>query len=95
MSFDDLGKRMAARHADEGLPQPTTYSSYDQVPFHRKRWFFILMVLFVTPVGIVLALSGDLYMWRDGQVMAYGKQQRLSIALVWTALLVFNIARMT
>jgi hypothetical protein len=43
----------------------------------------------------VLAISGDLYMWRDGQVMAYGKQQRLSIALVWTALLVFNIARMT
>ena len=96
MSLDDLGKRMAARHAGDGMPAPqTTYTSYDQVPVHRKRWFFVLMVLVLTPVGIVLAVTGDLYMFKDGQVMAYSKQQRLTIAAVWTALVVLNIIRAT
>ncbi len=71
----------------------TDYANYDEVPFFRKRWFFVLSVLFCTPVGLVVAFSGDVYALHKGQVSKFPKNTRVMIAVVWSVLLCLNLLR--
>lgn len=69
------------------------FSSYEQVPWFRRRWFFVLSMLILTPVGAVLALTGDVYFWKSGRVMKYPPSQRIMIALVCSVVVGWNILR--
>ncbi len=37
------------------------YPSYDQVPFYRKTWFVVLVLLFFWPALLVIVLTGNFY----------------------------------
>lgn len=69
------------------------YTSYDQVPFYRKRWFFVLTILFFIPAGLAIAFTGEVYLLKDGTVMKYPQSQRMMIAVAWTILLCVNVLR--
>ena len=67
------------------------YESYDEVPVMRRRWFFVLTVLFLIPLGIILAFSGDMYACRGGEVVKYPKSLRMGMAVFWLALIILGI----
>jgi hypothetical protein len=70
------------------------YADYGQVPVMRRRWFFVLTVLFFIPLGVVLAISGDVYAYRGGQVVRYPRSMRIGLAVFCTAIVALAIVQM-
>ncbi|MCB9871792.1 MAG: hypothetical protein H6837_18200 [Planctomycetes bacterium] len=68
-------------------------ATYQDVPLHRRRWFFVTLALFFVPAVIAIAATGPLYAQRDGEVVRYSDSQRRSIALGMSALLVVGLAK--
>ncbi len=75
------------------LLEAPEYNSYDDVPFYRKRWFIVLSFLFCMPVGIIVGLTGDIYLHKDGRVMKMSDGQRIGICLAWAAIVAMNLIR--
>ena len=46
-------------HTPAGSSAPIT--SYDQVPWYRKRWFCVLLLFVFVPALVVIAFTGDVY----------------------------------
>ncbi len=62
------------------------YSTYAQVPYYRKQWFFWVMWFVLPPVAIALLLFGDVYYQRNGGVKSFGMANRIFagiIAVFW------------
>ena len=49
-------------------PSNIAYSSYDQIPWFRKRWFAIISILVFIPAFLVIAFTGDVYFERKGEI---------------------------
>ena len=90
---EQFGSRIVARNQHHAGFEATEFASYDQVPWYRKRWFFVLMVLLLTPVGIIMAFTGEIYLLRSGQVLKFSKSNRIMLAVAWSVLLALNLAR--
>ncbi len=69
------------------------FNNYDDVPIYRKRWFYVLCILLFIPAGLLIAFTGDVYVFSNGQVMKYPAASRIMIAVAWTAILAFNLMR--
>jgi hypothetical protein len=78
----------------ENLNEAAIYTSYDQVPWCRRRWFIVLSVLIFVPVAIVIAFTGDIYMMQKGQVKAFPKSQKWVLLAIGVILILWNISQM-
>ena len=74
----------------EAAPEITDYA---QVPVYRRRWCYLLLMLFLTPVGILVALTGEVYAMNDGAVEKLPAASRVLSAIGFTALIIANFAR--
>lgn len=72
---------------------PAVYTSYDQVPWFRKRWFLVLCAVIFMPIAVVIAFTGDIYMNQGGQVKAFPKNQKWVILAVCIAVIAFQMWR--
>ncbi|OAN11428.1 hypothetical protein A3K86_21025 [Photobacterium jeanii] len=54
--------------------------SYDQIPFYRKRWFWVLSFLLFTPLSFIILITGECYLENDNQVYKLPRKQRTSLA---------------
>lgn len=61
------------------------YTSYDQVPYYRKQWFFWLTYFLLSPVALVILISGDVYYPKKGTIRAFGIPNRVlaGLFLAW------------
>ena len=66
------------------------YSSYDQVPYYQKQWFFWLMYFTISPIAIAILLFGDVYYEKKGQVKSFGVINRIVAGIIAVAIL-YNI----
>ncbi len=74
--------------------KPTPYATYDQVPTHRKQWFFWLTWFLLAPVAIAILITGDVYYRKRGEVRAFGTANRIVamlIGLLWVIALIQGI----
>jgi hypothetical protein len=60
------------------------------VPWFRKRWFIVLMMLSFTPVAAVLAATGPLYFDNKGKLSVLPKDARVLIYIL-TGTWVWNL----
>ncbi|MCL2658140.1 MAG: hypothetical protein FWD62_12155 [Betaproteobacteria bacterium] len=77
-----------------GSSESQVYTSYNQVPWFRKRVFVVLFFLFITPAAIIIALAGNVYMLQKGEIKEFSQNQKLFVAIAGTVLLVMNIGMM-
>ncbi len=61
---------------------PTPYATYDQVPTHRKQWFFWLTWFLLAPAAIAILITGDVYYPKKGEVRAFGPANRIVAILI-------------
>jgi len=71
------------------------YSSYDQVVFYRKQWFFWLMYFTISPIAIGILLFGDVYYPSKGHVKSFGLANRIvagiiAIVILWRVFSAFT-----
>jgi hypothetical protein len=67
-------------------PVAPEYASYKQVPWYRRQWFFWLMWLLFSPIGIGILITGEVYYVKKGVVQRFGIANRVVaglIALLW------------
>jgi hypothetical protein len=64
------------------------YSSYDQVPFYRRQWFFWLMYFTISPVAIFILLFGDVYYVKKGEVTSFGLANRIVAGIIAVFILI-------
>jgi len=72
----------------------TPYTTYDQVPTHRKQWFFWLTWFLLAPLAIVILITGEVYYPKKGEVRAFGTANRIVamlVGLLWVIGLVEGI----
>jgi len=62
--------------------KPIPYATYDQVPTHRKQWFFWLTWFLLQPVAIAILITGDVYYRRKGEIRAFGPANRIVAMLI-------------
>lgn len=70
------------------------FDSYDRVPWYRKRWFFLLMLLLFIPAAAVIAFTGEVYLLSKGRVMKFSSGQRILLAVGFLVLMAFNYYRL-
>jgi Na+/glutamate symporter len=58
------------------------YSTYAEVPYYRKQWFFWLMYFVMPPVAIALLLFGDVYYQKKGEVKSFGIANRIVAGMI-------------
>ena len=68
------------------------YSSYQEVPYYRKQWFFWLMWFVFSPVAIGILITGDVYYSKKGEVKAFGMANRIVAGIIGAVWLVMAIA---
>ncbi len=78
--------------AFDAAPEMTRY---EDVPVYRRRWCYMLLLLFLTPVGILIALTGDVYAMRNNAVMKYPASSRVMTAIGFGFILLSNLSRMS
>ena len=61
---------------------PQTYTSYDQVPYYRKQWFFWIMWFILQPVALVILLFGDVYYQQKGDLKSFGLANRIIAGVI-------------
>jgi hypothetical protein len=64
------------------------FSSYDQVPYYRKQWFFWLMYFTIQPVAIGILLFGDVYYQKKGEVKSFGIANRIVAGIIAVFILI-------
>jgi len=64
------------------------YTSYDQVPFYRKQWFFWLMYFTISPIAIGILLFGDVFYQKKGEVRSFGLANRVVAGIIAVYILV-------
>jgi len=81
---------------------PTQYTSYSQVAFYRRQWFVFLCLLLIIPLGIIIMLTGDVFVLskagaNKGSVMKYsGKTKKkwiFNFVLLWIVVLSIRFSR--
>ncbi|MCL2636044.1 MAG: hypothetical protein FWD50_05380 [Betaproteobacteria bacterium] len=75
-------------------PESEIYTSYDQVPWFRKRVFVVLCCLFFLPAAIAIALTGEIYMLQQGEIRTFTQNQKLILVIAGSFVLFVNIVMM-
>lgn len=70
---------------------PQVYTAYDQVPWFRKRWFLVLCAIIFMPVAVVIAFTGDIYMFQGGEVKPFPKNQKWVLLAVCIGLIAIQL----
>ena len=69
------------------------YERYDDVPILRRRWVFVLSVLFFIPLAVVMAASGEIYAYQKGKVLKYPKSLRMGMVVFWLAMIALAVVQ--
>jgi hypothetical protein len=62
--------------------------SYEDVPVFRQRWFMALTLLLLTPVTLLICITGDVYAEIDGKVYKYSPFFKSVLTLITIVFLV-------
>ena len=69
------------------------YATYGEVPVLRQRWFFVVALLLLTPLGVLIAITGNVYFPRDGRVAKMSDGGRIGLGLVFAVLIAWQLGR--
>src|SRR5580765_8015062 len=70
------------------------YTSYDQVPWYRGMWMFVLSVFLFPPLWWVLAYTGPgIYFKRQGQPKKLAGKTRTFLLILSVAVTLLQLAR--
>ncbi len=85
-----------SRAADvpKGWDPAPEYRSYDEVPWYRRRLYFMLFWLFFLPALIIIGFSGDVYANVQGQVVKFPPGRRLLLVIVATVTVTLGLVRL-
>ena len=66
------------------------YSNYSDIIFYRRRWFWALAILLLTPVGILIGLTGEVYCNQKGRITSLPKVSRLVVCIGFLILILIK-----
>ncbi|MET3434413.1 hypothetical protein ABIC71_003922 [Herbaspirillum seropedicae] len=77
-----------------GAPnQAMTYTSYDQVPWYRRRWALVLAAFVFMPIALIIVFTGDVYLFKDGKVQTFPKNFKYTLLLIFAVLVAIQLSR--
>jgi hypothetical protein len=85
-----------SRAADvpKGWDPAPEYSQYEEVPWYRRRFYFMLFWLFFLPAFIIIGFSGDVYASVQGQVVKFKPGNRLMLVIVASVTMTLGFVRL-
>lgn len=69
------------------------YTSYDQVPWYRRRWALVVVTLVFMPITLVIAFTGDVYLFKDGKVQAFPKSFKFTLLILFVLIVLIQLWR--
>ena len=68
-------------------------SAIHQVPWFRRRWFVLACMLLFTPLGLLIAFTGDVYYEQKGELQTMPKQFRYTLLVIFIFVVLLNILK--
>lgn len=68
---------------------------YSEVPFYRRRWFYLCTLLVFTPLTALIAITGPLYYQQKGEVKKFPTSARVTFAIIGLVSLIVVLLRVT
>lgn len=75
------------------LNERMTYTSYDQVPWYRRRWALVLAAFVFMPIALVIAFTGDVYFVKDRKVQTFPKSFKFTLLIIFAVLVMIQLSR--
>lgn len=69
------------------------YTSYDQVPWYRKRWALTLTAFLFMPLALLIAFTGDVYLYKDGKVQKFPKHFKFTLLVIFGLIVLIQMSR--
>lgn len=66
---------------------------YSEVPFYRRRWFYLISVLFFVPLTALIAMTGPLYYQQKGEVKKLPTSARVTFVIIGAFSIVLVLLR--
>jgi hypothetical protein len=66
---------------------------YSEVPFYRRRWFYLITVLFFVPLTALIAITGPLYYQQKGEVKKLPTSARVTFVIIGVFAIVWVLLR--
>jgi len=67
--------------------------NYSSIPWYRRRWSLVLMVLLFMPAALIVLLTGDTHYKSKGAVFQVPDKKKRSMILFLVIFLGFNLIR--
>ena len=67
------------------------YTTYEQVPWYRKRWFAIVSILLFMPIFLVIAFTGDIYFNKNDQLQVLPKRNKFIVLGIFVILVLIRM----
>jgi hypothetical protein len=67
--------------------------AYSDVPFYRKQWMTVVLVLLFVPAMIIIVLTGPIWQNSDGMAKQWEDKQRYTTAVAGVIFMLFGLAQ--
>lgn len=57
-------------------------TTYADIPFYRKQWFFWISLFLVFPITFLIIVTGDVYYEKNNELKKFGIINRVIIGIV-------------
>lgn len=64
---------------------------YNQIPWYRRRWALLITMLLFLPLTILIALTGDIYAKKDGNVYRFKDSASLQLVFMCIVFIIFGL----
>lgn len=88
------GSSRASADVPKGWDPAPEYRNYEEVPWYRRRMYFMLFWLFFVPAFIVIGFTGDVYANVQGQVVKFKPANRMLVVVVATVVMTLGFVRL-
>lgn len=82
----------APQHVSGGT-KAMAVTSWDQVPWYRKNWGAILLYFVFAPAFIVIALTGEIYFRKNGELNTMKSWAKIVLTVLWLLAFVFKVLK--
>ena len=63
------------------------------MPWYRRRWALVLAAFVFMPIALIIVFTGDVYLFKDGEVQTFPKNFKYTLLLIFAILVAIQLSR--
>ena len=68
-----------------------TYTTYEQVPWFRRRWFAFVSIILFMPLFLIIAFTGNVYFTKNGELQTIPPRSKFIVLGIFVVLFLIRL----